>query len=215
MWILVHAISGPFMVKLYGLIFFILALSPAGDRKQEAPPSLARGDALQSAKATCLDSQYQDGVNILLGLSGAPGSTAEAARLLEAAAAAGHPQALANLGAMYANGDHFAQDLAKARQLYERSARARLARGAASLGAMLYEGEGGPTDRVRGAALIELASEAGDRAAAGWLREIDLAGRSAIDVQKRAWTQRYGRLYVTPLMPGAVGCLDGSFVFKD
>jgi hypothetical protein len=72
---------------------------------------------------------------------GTPVDPAEATRWLAAAADAGHPRALYNVGAGHAQGTWGAVDFAKAATCYELAANAGHARAAATLAVMILTGQ--------------------------------------------------------------------------
>lgn len=99
-------------------------------------------------------------------------NAAEAYRYVRLAAEQGHEQGMISLGVMLAMGQGVTVDPAEAREWYGAAAAQGSAHALRALGGMILTGEGGPANEVVGAAMVELAAEAGDANAIAMRRQL-------------------------------------------
>lgn len=103
---------------------------------------------------------------------------AQARKLLDRAATAGNPRAIANLAALSSDGgSNVPSDPVKARELLAKAADANSAEAQYQLGLLLAEGAGGPKDDVAARALFEKAAAQGHAGAMVWAGALAELGR--------------------------------------
>jgi hypothetical protein len=110
-------------------------------------------------------------------------------------AEAGYVPAQVSLGVLLATGEGGQEDDEEARLWYLSAAEQGSAHAMRALGAMLVLGEGGAVDTVSGVALLELAQDAGDEAAAEFIsqaRETTVPERLRIERLKEQWLSAHG-----------------------
>ena len=127
-------------------------------------PARARAMLDVAAAAGDSDAHFELYVFDAQGVAG-PVDEDSSLRHLRAAADAGHPRAMGNLGGMYATGTGVEHDEAQSLEWYRRAAHAGNARAAYNLSVMHATGLGASVDAERSARYRELATELGYREA--------------------------------------------------